>query len=109
MLLRFLLLMLVYGQKVVLLVEISLNAIRFVRQNDLTVGDYHDLMMDNIDAVTSKRVMALREIEEDKIMVGTENLANGPQVGKGLKELHMRYLVMHICCRLCEVMNYSMR
>jgi hypothetical protein len=42
-------------------VEISVNAIRFVRQNDLTVGDYHDLMMDNIDTLTCKRVMALRE------------------------------------------------
>jgi hypothetical protein len=50
-------------------VEISLNAIRFVRQNDLTDGNYHDLMMDNIDEVIDKRMVALREIEKDKIIV----------------------------------------
>jgi hypothetical protein len=35
----------VYGQKVVLPIEISKNAIRFARQNDLAVDDCHDLMM----------------------------------------------------------------
>jgi hypothetical protein len=44
----------VYGQEVVLLVEINLNAIRFASQNDLFVSDYHDLMMDNIVEVTTK-------------------------------------------------------
>jgi hypothetical protein len=39
---------LVYGQEAVLLVEISLNAVRFTRQNDLTVIDYYNPMMDNI-------------------------------------------------------------
>ena len=58
-----------YEHEEVLSVEISLNAIRFARQNDLTVGDYHDLMMDNIDEVTDKRMMALREIERDKVVV----------------------------------------
>jgi hypothetical protein len=42
--------------------EISLNAIRFARQNDLPVSDYHDLMMNDIDEVTHKRLMALRDI-----------------------------------------------
>lgn len=46
--------------------EISLNAIRFARQNDLVIGDYHNLMMNNINEVTDKRMMALREIEKDK-------------------------------------------
>jgi hypothetical protein len=50
-------------------VEISLNAVGFARQNDLTIGDYHNSMMDNIDEVTDKRVKALGEIEKDKIMV----------------------------------------
>jgi hypothetical protein len=50
-------------------VEISLNAIRFAMQNDLSMGDYHDLMMDNIDEVTKKRMMALREIEKDNLIV----------------------------------------
>jgi hypothetical protein len=38
-------------------------------QNNLTVGDYYNLLMDNIDEVTDKRLMALGEIEKDKIMV----------------------------------------
>jgi hypothetical protein len=49
---------LVYGQEAVLLVEISLNAVRFARQNDLIVTDYYNLMMDNIDEVTDKKVKA---------------------------------------------------
>jgi hypothetical protein len=49
-------------------VEISLNVVRFARQNDLTISNYY-LMMDNIDEVTDKRLMALREIEKDKITV----------------------------------------
>jgi hypothetical protein len=60
---------LVYGQEEVLHVEISLNVVRFTNQNDLTVSDYYNSMMDNIDEVTDKRVIALGEIEKDKIMV----------------------------------------
>jgi hypothetical protein len=47
----------------VLPVEISLNAVRFARQNDLTVIDYYNSMMDNIDEVIDKRVIALGAIE----------------------------------------------
>jgi hypothetical protein len=50
-------------------VKISLNAIRFAKQNDLAAGDYHDLMMDNIDAVIHKILMDLRKIEKDKVIV----------------------------------------
>jgi hypothetical protein len=50
-------------------VEISLNAVRFARQNDLTATDYYNSMMDNIDEVTDKRMIALGAIEKDKIMV----------------------------------------
>jgi hypothetical protein len=60
---------LVYGQEAVLHVEISLNVVRFAKKNDLTIGDYYNSMMDNIDEVTDKRVTALGEIEKDKIMV----------------------------------------
>jgi hypothetical protein len=60
---------LVYGQEAVLHVEISLNVVRFAKQNDLTVGDYYNSIMDNIDEVTDKRVTALGETEKDKIMV----------------------------------------
>jgi hypothetical protein len=60
---------LLYGQEAMLLVEISLNAVRFARQNDLTIGDYYNSIVDNIDEVTDKRVIALGEIEKDNIMV----------------------------------------
>jgi hypothetical protein len=60
---------LVYGQEVVLPVEISLNAVRFTRQNDLTIMDHYNSMMDNIDEMTDKRVIALGAIENDKIIV----------------------------------------
>jgi hypothetical protein len=62
---------LVYGQEAVLPVEISLNAVRFARQNNLTITDYYNSMMDNIDEVADKRVIALGAIEKDKIMVDT--------------------------------------
>jgi dihydroneopterin aldolase len=61
---------LVYGQEAVLSVEISLNAVRFARQNDLTVGDYYNSMMKNIDEVANNRVATLGEIEKYKIMAG---------------------------------------
>jgi hypothetical protein len=60
---------LVYGQEAVLPVEISLNAFSFTKQNDRTIGDYYNSMMDIINEVTDKRVIALGEIEKDKIMV----------------------------------------
>ena len=60
---------LVYGQEVVLPVEVNMNAYRLAKQNDLTVVDYYDLMMDNIDEVSDKRLQALKEIEKDKLRV----------------------------------------
>ena len=60
---------LVYGQDTVLPVEVNLDAYRLARQNDLSVVDYHDMMMDNIDEVTDKRLKALKEIEKDKFRV----------------------------------------
>jgi hypothetical protein len=60
---------LVYGQEAVLPVDVNLDAYRLVKQNDLTVVDYYDLMMDNIDEVSDKRLQALKEIEKDKLQV----------------------------------------
>jgi hypothetical protein len=60
---------LVYGQEAILPVEVSLNVVRFAKQNDLTVDDYYNSMMDNIDEVTDNRMIAIGEIEKDKIMV----------------------------------------
>ena len=47
----------------------NLDAYRLAKQNDLTVVDYYDLMMDNIDEVSDKRLQALKEIEKDKLRV----------------------------------------
>ena len=60
---------LVYGQEAVLPVEVNLDAYRLAKQNDLSDVDYYDLTMDNIDEITDKRLMALKEIEKDKTMV----------------------------------------
>ena len=50
-------------------VEVNLNAYRLANQNDLSPVVYHDMMMDNIDEVTDKRLKALKEIEKDKARV----------------------------------------
>ena len=50
-------------------VEVNLDAYRLAKQNDLSAVDYHDLMMDNIDEVSDKRLQALKEIEKDKLQV----------------------------------------
>jgi hypothetical protein len=60
---------LVYGQEPVLPVEVSLNAVRLARHNDLTVGDYYNSMMANMYEVINKILIASGEIEKDKIMV----------------------------------------
>ena len=58
---------LVYGQEAA--VEVNLDACRLAKQKDISVVDYHDLMMDNIDEVTDKRLKALKEIKKDKFWV----------------------------------------
>jgi hypothetical protein len=60
---------LVYGQEVVLPVEENQTTYRLAKQNELSTINYHDLVMDNIDEVTGKRLQALKEIEKDKIRV----------------------------------------
>jgi len=37
------------------------------KQNDLSAVDYYDLMIDNIDEVSDKRMQDLKEIEKDKL------------------------------------------
>jgi hypothetical protein len=58
-----------YGQEAILPVEVNLDAYRLAKQNDLSTVDYQDLMMDNIDEVTDKRMKALKEFEKDKLQV----------------------------------------
>jgi hypothetical protein len=60
---------LVFGKESVLPVEISMNIVMFSSLNDLTIKDYYNLMIDNIDEVIDKRLVALGEIEKNKTMV----------------------------------------
>jgi hypothetical protein len=48
---------------------VNLVAYRLAKQNELSAVNYHNLMMDNIDEVTDKRLQALKKIEKDKIRV----------------------------------------
>jgi hypothetical protein len=52
---------LVYGQEVVLPVEVNLGAYRLAKQNNFNIESYYTLMMDNIDEVTDKHMEALEE------------------------------------------------
>ena len=58
---------LVYGQEVVLPVEVNLYAYRLAKQNDLAAVDCHNLMMDNIDEVSDKRLQALKELKRTSL------------------------------------------
>jgi hypothetical protein len=60
---------LVYGQEVILPVEVNLDALRIARQNELSVVDYHNLMLDRLNKVSDEKVKALGEIERDKLRV----------------------------------------
>jgi hypothetical protein len=60
---------LVYGQEAILPTEVNLDALRIARQNELSMVDYHNLMLDRLDEVSDERVKALREIEKDKLRV----------------------------------------
>jgi hypothetical protein len=40
-----------------------------VQQNELSVIDYHNLMLDKLDEVSDERMKALGEIERDKLRV----------------------------------------
>jgi hypothetical protein len=60
---------LVYGQDVILPVEVNLDALWIARQNELSAVDYHNLILDRLDEVLDERVNALGEIERDKLRV----------------------------------------
>ena len=89
---------LVYGQEAVLPVEVNLDAYRLAKQNVLTAVDYYDLMMDNIDEVSDKRLQALKEIEKDKLRVAraynkkvrAKSFQVGEQVWKTILPLGMK-------------------
>jgi hypothetical protein len=60
---------LVYGQEVVLPVEIGLQSLRVTGQGSLSAKEYHELMMDKIDDISESRFKALKEIEKEKINI----------------------------------------
>jgi hypothetical protein len=60
---------LVYGQEAVLPVEVNLDDLQIARQNELSVVDYHNLILDRLDEVSDERMKALGEIERDKLRV----------------------------------------
>jgi hypothetical protein len=59
---------LVYGQEVVMPVEIGLQSLRVTRQGSLS-AEYHELMMDRIDDAPKSRFKALKEREKEKIKI----------------------------------------
>jgi hypothetical protein len=57
---------LAYGQEDVLPVKVNLDAYILSKQNEFFVVMYHDIMMDNVDEVTDKRIKSLKEMEKGK-------------------------------------------
>jgi hypothetical protein len=72
-----------YGQEAVLPMEVNLDALRIARPNELSVVDYHNLMLDRLDEVSDEKVKALGEIERGKLRVGRA-------YNKRVKENHFR-------------------
>jgi hypothetical protein len=60
---------LVYGQEVVLPVEIGLQSLRVTGHGSLSAKEYHELMMDMIYDVPESWFKALEEIEKEKIKI----------------------------------------
>jgi hypothetical protein len=60
---------LVYGQEVILLMEVILDALGIAQQNELSALDYHNLILNRLDEVLDERVKALGEIKRDKLRV----------------------------------------
>jgi dihydroneopterin aldolase len=56
----------VYGQEVVLPVEVNLGAYRLAKQNNLDDVTYYTLMMDSIGEVADKLLEALEAVEKHK-------------------------------------------
>jgi hypothetical protein len=60
---------LVFGQEAMLPIEVNLQSLRVDRQDVLSVQEYTDLMMDNVDEVMDNRFKVLKEIEKEKLQV----------------------------------------
>jgi hypothetical protein len=60
---------LVYGQEVVLPVEVSLQNLRITGQDYLSAKEYTELMMDKVDKAAESQLKALEEIEMEKVKI----------------------------------------
>jgi hypothetical protein len=60
---------LVFGKEAVLPIEVNLQGCRVEAQDTLSAGEYQELMMDRIDEVTNGQLIALREIEKEKLRI----------------------------------------
>jgi hypothetical protein len=60
---------LVYGQEVVLLIEIILQNLMIIGQGYLSAKEYTVLMMDKIDESPERRLKALEEKEKEKVKI----------------------------------------
>jgi hypothetical protein len=52
--------------------EVNLDALRIAQQNELSVVDYHNLMLDRLGEVWDERIKALGKIERDKLRVARD-------------------------------------
>jgi hypothetical protein len=60
---------LIYGQEVVLPVEVSLQNLRITEQDYLSAKEYTELMMDKVDEAPESRLKSLEEIEKEKVKI----------------------------------------
>jgi hypothetical protein len=60
---------LVYGQEVVLPVEVSMQNLRITGQDYLSAKEYTELMMDKVDEAPESQLKALEEIEKEKVKI----------------------------------------
>jgi hypothetical protein len=60
---------LVYGQEVVLPVEVGLQNLRITGQDYLSAKEYIELMMDKVDKAPESQLKALEEIEKGKVKI----------------------------------------
>jgi hypothetical protein len=60
---------LVYGQDVVLPVEVNLQACRVAKQEALSAEEYTKYMMEHIDGVYESQLNALKEVQKEKLRV----------------------------------------
>jgi hypothetical protein len=60
---------LVYGQEVVLPVEVSLQNLRITGQDYLSAMEYTELMIDKVDEAPESQLKALEEMEKEKVKI----------------------------------------